>query len=138
MQNNFELHPQLDQDSIYLGDLRLCQVRLINDVRFPWLILIPRRVAKKEIIDLDLAEQAIFWNECAQAAKILRQSFAPDKLNIAALGNLVPQLHLHVIARFAGDAAWPKPVWGQGVAEAYSDSQLTDTCKTLRQLFHFA
>jgi diadenosine tetraphosphate (Ap4A) HIT family hydrolase len=108
----WSLHPQLAKDTISIGDLPLSRVLLINDANYPWLLLVPRRVGVSEMIDLDEVEQAQLWTEIARTGRALKAVTECDKLNIAALGNVVPQLHVHVIARRAGDAAWPKPVWG--------------------------
>ncbi len=113
------LAPQLAADTLAVCDLSLCTVRLMNDARFPWLILVPMREGKSEIIDLLPGEQAQLLQEINLASRALQQLTKTDKLNIAALGNMVPQLHIHVIARHKNDTAWPKPVWGQGVAEPY-------------------
>ncbi len=108
----WSLHPQLKQDTIDVGDLPLSKVLVIKDANYPWLLLVPRRVETKEIIDLDEVEQAQLTTEVSRAARALKEITKCDKLNIAALGNVVPQLHVHVIARRTGDAAWPRPVWG--------------------------
>lgn len=116
---DFQLHPQLEADTLAVANLPLCALRLMNDVRFPWFILVPRRTGMRELADLLPGDQIQLLAEINQAARILGELFQPDKLNIAALGNMVPQLHIHVIARFKTDSAWPKPVWGVGVAEPY-------------------
>ena len=116
---NFELDPTLAADTLEFVSFELCDVRLMNDARFPWLILVPRRHAAVEILDLDRADQDFLWSEIRFAAGVLRAVYRPDKLNIGALGNQVAQLHVHVIARFHGDAAWPAPVWGSGPARRY-------------------
>jgi diadenosine tetraphosphate (Ap4A) HIT family hydrolase len=108
----FALHPQLERDTINIGDLPLCRVLVIQDANYPWLLLVPRRKDVAEIIDLDEVEQAQLMTETSRAARALREITKCDKLNIAALGNVVPQLHVHVIARRTSDAAWPRPVWG--------------------------
>lgn len=120
----FELHPQLAKDSVWLADWPLCQVRLLNDQNYPWFILVPRRRGISEVIDLTDAEQTQLWQESAKLSHYLRQQFQPDKLNIAALGNMVPQLHLHHIARFRHDVAWPAPVWGKVPMLPYSEPAL--------------
>ena len=106
------LHPQLDRDTTSLGDLPLSRVLMNNDANYPWLIVVPRRADITEVIDLSEAEQAQLMTEVTRVARALRDVTACHKLNIAALGNAVPQLHVHVIARFRTDAAWPNPVWG--------------------------
>jgi len=106
------LSAQLKTDTIDIGDLPLSRVLIIKDAHYPWLLLVPRRPDIIEIIDLSEVEQAQLMTEVCRVARALKDITTCDKLNIAALGNLVPQLHVHVIARRAGDAAWPRPVWG--------------------------
>jgi len=106
------LSAQLKTDTIDIGDLPLSRVLIIKDAHYPWLLLVPRRPDIIEIIDLSEVEQAQLMTEVCRVARALKDITKCDKLNIAALGNLVPQLHVHVIARRAGDAAWPRPVWG--------------------------
>ena len=108
----WSLHSQLKKDTIDIGDLPLCRVLVIKDAHYPWLLLVPRREGAVEIIDLDEVEQAQLMTEVSRVARALKEITKCDKLNIAALGNLVPQLHVHVIARRTSDAAWPRPVWG--------------------------
>src|SRR6266540_4841828 len=108
----WSLHPQLARDTINVGDLPLSRVLIMNDANYPWLLLVPRRPETKEITDLEEAEQAQLMTEITRVAGALKEITMCDKLNIAALGNVVPQLHVHVIARRQGDAAWPKPIWG--------------------------
>ncbi|MBN8446234.1 MAG: HIT domain-containing protein [Gammaproteobacteria bacterium] len=124
MSENFELHAQLAKDSIWLADWPLCQLRLINDSNYPWFILVPRRANIRDVIDLSDEEQAQLWQESAKLSRLLRQKFSPEKLNLAALGNMVPQLHLHHVARFSSDAAWPSPIWGKVAAIPYTEQQL--------------
>src|ERR1700727_1734671 len=106
------LHPQLKKDTIDIGDLPLSRVLVIKDAHYPWLLLVPRRPETIEIIDLDEVEQAQLMTEISRVARALKEITKCDKLNIAALGNVVPQLHVHVIARRTSDAAWPRPGWG--------------------------
>jgi diadenosine tetraphosphate (Ap4A) HIT family hydrolase len=108
----WELHPQLARDTVNIGDLPLSRVLVINDANYPWLLLVPRRTGVWEILDLDEVEQAQLMTEVARVGRALKIVTECTKLNIAALGNVVPQLHVHVIARRENDAAWPKPVWG--------------------------
>lgn len=126
MQDSFQLHPQLAADSVFLADWPLCQLRLINDQQYPWFILVPRREGARDVIDLTEAEQQQLWAESRTLSLYLRQDYQPDKLNLAALGNMVPQLHLHHIARFVQDPSWPAPVWGKYPAKAYSALQLME------------
>jgi diadenosine tetraphosphate (Ap4A) HIT family hydrolase len=122
--NDFCLHPQLEKDSVWVSDWPLCQLRLINDKTYPWFILVPRQAGVREIIDLTDEHQWLLWQESKKLSGLLKEVYAPDKLNIAALGNMVPQLHLHHIGRFTSDAAWPAPVWGKGPAMPYSELEL--------------
>jgi diadenosine tetraphosphate (Ap4A) HIT family hydrolase len=121
---SFVLHPQLEKDSALVTELVLCSVRLINDANYPWLILVPRIANISDVIDLNAAQQQMLWQESALVSWALKYLFTPDKLNIAALGNMVPQLHLHHIVRYQNDLSWPKPIWGQVPSKAYSSEQL--------------
>jgi diadenosine tetraphosphate (Ap4A) HIT family hydrolase len=118
------LHPQLERDSVPLGDLALSRVLIIKDANYPWLLLVPRRPGVTEITDLDGEAQAQLTVEIDRAARALKAVTQCDKLNIAALGNAVPQLHVHIIARRMTDAAWPKPVWGMVPPLEYDDAEL--------------
>ena len=120
----FVLHPQLAKDSVLVIELPLCSVRLIKDANYPWLILVPKVADISDVIDLSAAQQQTLWQESAIVSRALKHLFTPDKLNIAALGNMVPQLHLHHIVRYQHDVSWPKPIWGQVPAKAYLDEQL--------------
>ncbi|MUJ18906.1 HIT domain-containing protein [Aliivibrio fischeri] len=125
----FQLHPRLQQDCIVLGNLPLCKVLLIKEDIGPWLILVPRIEELKEIHHMTDEQQIQFIKESSAVAQLLEDNFSPDKINIGALGNLVPQLHIHHIARFTTDVAWPGPVWGNttGVIRAQSSqTQLVD------------
>jgi diadenosine tetraphosphate (Ap4A) HIT family hydrolase len=120
----FELHPQLLADTHFLCDLELSRVLLMDDARYAWLILVPRRMGMREWIDLAHAEQHRLLDEIALCSSALHSVVRPDKLNVAALGNVVPQLHMHVLARHVGDPAWPKPVWGVGERTPYAAAAL--------------
>jgi diadenosine tetraphosphate (Ap4A) HIT family hydrolase len=115
----FELDARLAGDTFLVGDLELCRVLLMNDARYPWLILVPRHAGIVELTDLDARDRARLIEEAHAAAAFLRLSERPDKINIATLGNVVRQFHLHVVARRLGDPAWPGPVWGHGAAKLY-------------------
>jgi diadenosine tetraphosphate (Ap4A) HIT family hydrolase len=108
----WSLHTQLQKDTIDIGDLPLCRVLVIKDANYPWLLLVPRRPDIVEIIDLDEVEQGQLMTEITRVARAVKEITKCDKLNIAALGNVVPQLHVHIVARRTSDAAWPRPVWG--------------------------
>jgi diadenosine tetraphosphate (Ap4A) HIT family hydrolase len=124
IEQKWELHPQLAQDTLALGDLPLSRVLLSRDANFPWLILVPRRPGVSELIDLPDAEQQALMKEVAQTARGLKRATECDKLNIAAIGNMVPQLHVHVVARRKNDAVWPKPMWGALPPRAYAAGEL--------------
>lgn len=124
-ETTFSLHPQLAADTVPVGDLPLSRVLLANDANYPWLILVPRLPGLTEIIDLDENEQVQLLAEIDRAARALKSVTPCDKLNIAVLGNMVSQLHVHVIARRHSDPAWPKPVWGVVPPTAY-DSAVRD------------
>jgi diadenosine tetraphosphate (Ap4A) HIT family hydrolase len=108
----WSLHARLKEDTIDIGDLPLCRVLVIKDAHYPWILLVPRRPEVVEIIDLEEVEQAHLMTEISRVARALKAITKCEKLNIAALGNMVPQLHVHIIARRSSDAAWPRPVWG--------------------------
>ena len=131
--SGWSLHPQLDRDTASLGDLPLSRVLVINDANYPWLLLVPRRPDLTEMIDLDEVAQAQLMTEVTHVARALRDVTTCHKLNIAALGNAVPQLHVHVIARFRHDPAWPKPVWGVVPARAYEREELRNFVTRLRR-----
>ncbi len=122
--HGWHLHPQLADDTHPLAQFALCEVRLMDDANHPWLILVPRVENAVEVIDLDAAQQAQLMQEIDRASRGLQAAVKPHKLNVAALGNVVPQLHVHVIARFHDDIAWPRPVWGMATAQPYSPELL--------------
>ncbi|MFL9825507.1 HIT family protein [Rhodoplanes sp. SY1] len=127
------LHPQLAKDTINIGDLPLSRVLVIQDANYPWLLLVPRRAGVAEIIDLDEVEQAQLMTEIARVGRALKAVTECDKLNIAALGNVVPQLHVHVIARRTSDAAWPRPVWGAVAPVAHDPREVEAFIRALRK-----
>lgn len=129
----FGLHPQLAQDTHVVTDLPLCRVLLMNEARYPWFILVPRRAGIREIHELEAADRQQLWAESDQLSRALMALFQPDKLNIAALGNMVPQLHIHHLARFQTDAAWPAPVWGKFVPEAYAADMAQLLCREMQE-----
>ena len=129
----WELHPQLARDTTNIGDLPLSRVLVINDANYPWLLLVPRRVGASEIIDLDEVEQAQLMTEIVRVGRALKAVTQCKKLNIAALGNVVPQLHVHVIARREGDAVWPRPVWGAVPALDHNKQELATFISALRR-----
>jgi diadenosine tetraphosphate (Ap4A) HIT family hydrolase len=129
----WSLHPQLARDTINIGDLPLSKVLVIKDANYPWLLLVPRKIGVIEVTDLDEVEQAQLMTEVACVARSLKAVTVCDKLNIAALGNVVPQLHVHVIARRHSDAAWPKPVWGAAPALAHDPAELDRFISAIRR-----
>ena len=120
---DFKLDPRLEADTYQLTDLSLCRILLMNDSRYPWLILVPRQQGLREFHDLSREDQSRLMSEITRTAKLLEVCHQPDKLNIGALGNIVNQLHIHVLGRFDGDPAWPGPVWGIGEPVAYFEKQ---------------
>ena len=128
----FNLDPRLANDTHFLLEAPLCRIGLMDDARFPWLILVPCVPLVREWPDLSLIQQVQLQVEINTAARALQQAFPQgEKLNIAALGNVVPQLHIHVILRHAGDAAWPKPVWGHGDRQPYSSAAARETLSAI-------
>lgn len=120
----FELDDRLAGDTLPLYDLPLCRALLMLDARYPWVVLVPRRAALSEVFELSDSEQQQLWREASQLGQAMKTAFGGDKLNIATLGNVVSQLHMHVVIRRHDDAAWPAPVWGHGTPEAYSPAKL--------------
>ena len=130
--SDFSFDPRLEDDSIPVADLPLCAVRLMRDANYPWVLMIPRQAGLVEIIDLAPEDRLQLMEEIATVSAALKQVTGCDKLNVGALGNMVPQLHVHVIARFKGDAAWPGPVWGVKPATAYEDGTAEELIVALR------
>lgn len=131
---DFSLHPQLAADCIHAADAPLSRLLLLNDAQYPWFVLVPRRAGLREIYELDTASQQQLLAESSELGRALMQAFAGDKLNVAALGNVVPQLHLHHIVRRVGDPAWPAPVWGRHPSVAYTPAQIGERLAALRPL----
>ncbi|MGA9340976.1 MAG: HIT domain-containing protein [Rhodanobacteraceae bacterium] len=129
---NFQTDPRLVSDTALIGELPLSRLLLMDDVRFPWLILVPRIAGARELIDLDAADQTSLLAEVVEVGRALEALVQAEKLNIAALGNQVAQLHVHVIARFSTDAAWPQPVWGCGKRKGYSADARRQRVASLR------
>ncbi|MBA6358029.1 MULTISPECIES: HIT domain-containing protein [unclassified Colwellia] len=125
MSNTFQLHALLQRDTIELLELPLSTLLLMNDSNYPWFVLVPRVDDIQDIYQLDWQQQQQFLNESSLLSEILMQLFNGTKMNVAALGNICPQLHVHHIVRFTDDIAWPKPVWGEFAMKAYTDSELT-------------
>ena len=127
-----EIHPQLRRDCLVVGRFPLCFLLLMRDANYPWLILVPDREGVSEIFQLSDADQILLARESARLAAALAESFRADKMNVAALGNLVPQLHIHHVVRYRDDPAWPAPVWGKVPPKPYSDEALGEVVEKLK------
>jgi diadenosine tetraphosphate (Ap4A) HIT family hydrolase len=132
MSLSFDLHPRLAADCVVVADLPLSRLLLMDDANYPWCILVPRRVGMREIHELAEADQVVLLREVARLSAAMQSLFAADKMNVAALGNVVPQLHVHVIARRVGDAAWPRPVWGAVPRQPYGRAERDTMLERLR------
>jgi diadenosine tetraphosphate (Ap4A) HIT family hydrolase len=132
-QQEWQLHPQLAQDCFGIGELPLCRLLLMNDANYPWLILVPRRPDLTEITELAPGDRSELMAEMVEVAAEVKSLTGCHKLNVAALGNAVPQLHIHVVARFRTDPAWPKPVWGQVPARPYTEAKRDRMVEALRR-----
>ncbi|MDO8289126.1 MAG: HIT domain-containing protein [Parvibaculum sp.] len=132
----FRLHERLAADTWTIKDLALSRVLLMNDKRYPWLILVPRRDDLRDFHDVAEADKAALHAEIDHASAVLKELTGAFKINVAAIGNMVPQLHVHVIARFEEDAVWPKPVWGLGEAVPYSPSEVGSLIEKLKKAIH--
>lgn len=131
---DFQLDPRLAGDTHFVADWPLCRLLLMNEARYPWFILVPRRPDLREAFELPPADYLQLWNESRELAQWMQRHFAADKLNLAALGNMVPQLHLHHIARQHDDAAWPGPVWGRYPPQPYATQQRDSLLAAARQI----
>ncbi len=131
----FVLNNRLREDGAEVVKLDLCLALLMKDRGFPWLVLVPQRDNVREMHELSKADRVVLMDEICVASGIISRIFKPDKINIGALGNLVPQLHVHVIGRFTTDRAWPGPVWGTGAMQPYPPEELQKTLLTLRSAF---
>ena len=132
---HWHLDARLADDTAPVCDLKLCEVRLMDDANHPWLVLVPKVADAVELIDLGATQREQLSAEIDVAARVLKALFKPDKLNVAALGNLVPQLHVHVIARYTHDIAWPRPVWGAAHARPYTPEALVERVRLLHAQF---
>jgi diadenosine tetraphosphate (Ap4A) HIT family hydrolase/NTP pyrophosphatase (non-canonical NTP hydrolase) len=131
------MDPRLESDSTYILDLPLCQVRLHHNAAFLWIILIPRQANLVEIVDLSPSDQILLMGEISLASQVMKSLFNPHKLNVANLGNVVPQLHIHVVARYESDKAGPEPIWNSGVNEAYDPAKKSEIIQKIRDKFEF-
>lgn len=123
---SFQLHPRLEQDCIAIGRFELCRLLMMNDSQYPWFILVPERADLQEIYQLSKAERELLTEESSYLAENLANLYQADKMNIAAIGNLVPQLHIHHIVRYQTDKAWPAPIWGKFATVPYTEQQIRD------------
>jgi diadenosine tetraphosphate (Ap4A) HIT family hydrolase len=130
--SGFELHPRLAADCICLGQFELSRLLLMDDANYPWFILVPARSGVREIMQLDSQDQLQLMRECVRLSELLQQAFKGDKLNIAALGNVVAQLHVHIIVRYRTDPAWPEPVWGRVARRPHEDEERASLLGRLR------
>ncbi len=128
----FVMDPRLQEDTFVLGDFPLSRLLLSKDANYPWFILVPRRADISELFQLDDKDQRQLWSETTALAETLKDSFAADKMNVATLGNVVSQLHMHVIVRRRNDPAWPAPVWGNKPAIAYTTEQVANIRQRLK------
>ncbi|WP_447527742.1 HIT domain-containing protein [Vreelandella sp. TE19] len=124
--STFTLDPRLAADTLALADLPLCRALLMNDARYPWVILVPRYESACEVFELSAEDQTRLWQEATALGKAMNSAFKGDKLNIATLGNVVSQLHVHLVVRFESDESWPAPVWGRGEAVPYTPTQQSE------------
>jgi diadenosine tetraphosphate (Ap4A) HIT family hydrolase len=138
VQAGWSLHPELEHNSVPVGDLALSRVIVADDATYPWVVLVPRRAGAVEIIDLDEPDRMRLMAEIAQVSAALKELTRCDKLNVATLGNIVPQLHVHVVARRTSDAAWPGPVWGAVPPEPYAADELDTFIAALRRALAIA
>lgn len=129
----FVLHERLAADTVEVGDLDVCKVLLMKNAHYPWLILVPRVENAVEIIDLDEETRQLLMAEISDVSSVIKNKFNVDKINIGALGNMVPQLHIHVLGRFKTDPAWPGPVWGNPALKAYTGSEIGQLVGELRE-----
>lgn len=131
--NAFELDPRLARDTELVASLGLCQLRIMKDSRWPWFMLVPQRNGLSELFELTPLDQAILTFETNMVAAALKKATGAEKINVAAIGNIVRQLHVHIVARSDGDPNWPGPIWGFGQAAAYEDTAKQSLIKSLTE-----
>ncbi len=131
--STFELDPRLARDTELVESLGLCQLRIMKDSRWPWFMLVPKRSGLSELFELTPLDQALLTFETNMVAAALKKATGAEKINVAAIGNIVRQLHVHIVARFDGDPNWPGPIWGYGQAEAYEDTRKQSVIKSLTE-----
>ncbi len=133
---NFQLHPRLEQDCIEIGRFKLSRLLLMNDSQYPWCILVPERTGITEVYQLQELDRQLLQQESCFLSKKLAEIYNADKMNIATIGNIVPQLHIHHIVRYRSDKTWPAPVWGKFNALPYTTKQINENLSILRQALH--
>jgi diadenosine tetraphosphate (Ap4A) HIT family hydrolase len=131
----FTLSPRLKDDTVEVASLALCAVLLMKDRTIPWLILVPKREGVREVYELDKDDRAALMEEITLASRVIGALYSPFKINIGALGNLVPQLHIHVIGRFENDRAWPGAIWGASGAKPYAEEELLRVAREFEEAF---
>lgn len=136
--SDFVLDERLQADTVSIGALPLCEIRMMNDQQFPWLVLVPAINGVTEVYNLSEAQQRQLWQECTQIGQRLMAGFAGGKLNIATLGNVVAQLHVHVIVRFESDVAWPAPVWGKQPVVKFSNDELQQRVAKIKAMLQLS
>ena len=135
LEEGFRMHPKLVADTVGIGPLPLSAARLMKDARYPWLVLVPRRPKMREFIELQDNEQSLLLEEIRRCCELFKALHKPARINIAMIGNIVPQLHVHIVARFTNDASWPLPVWGIGEAQPYPPEILKARATRYKQFF---
>ena len=130
---SFQLHSRLQQDCVVLGRFELCQLLMMNDSQYPWFILVPQKAGITELYQLAQSERQLLIEESSYLSENLADLFQADKMNVAAIGNLVPQLHIHHVVRYQTDKAWPAPVWGKFNAIPYTEQQIIETISLVKE-----
>ena len=130
---SFQLHPNLKRDCVFVGSFELCQLLLMNDCQYPWFLLVPQKPDLTELYQLEKPDRQLLIEESSWLAENLALLYQADKMNIAAIGNLVPQLHIHHIVRYKNDKAWPAPVWGKFAAVPYTEQQMSENLVLVKE-----
>jgi len=130
---SFQLHPNLKRDCVFVGSFELCQLLMMNDCQYPWFLLVPQKPDLTELYQLEKPDRQLLIEESSWLAENLALLYQADKMNIAAIGNLVPQLHIHHIVRYKNDKAWPAPVWGKFAAVPYTEQQMSENLVLVKE-----
>ena len=130
---SFQLHPNLKRDCVFVGGFELCQLLMMNDCQYPWFLLVPQKPDLTELYQLEKPDRQLLIEESSWLAENLALLYQADKMNIAAIGNLVPQLHIHHIVRYKNDKAWPAPVWGKFAAVPYTEQQMSENLVLVKE-----